>query len=241
MELFQGDCLKILPTLDRKYDMIFFDLPYGITGNKWDVPIDLTALWEQFDRLMHKHTAVVFTATFPYAATIVHSKPRLFRYDLVYEKPNAVDFFNARKKPLRAHENILVFYNKRPVYNPQMVQGEPYKRLRAGIKVSDNYDPKTTLIDTVNVSGQRFPRSVMKFAREQGYHTTQKPVTLMEWLVKTYTNEGAWILDPTMGSCSMGIACMNTNRHLTGIEKDAAIFQVAKQRVELHANSINKE
>ena len=241
MELIQGDCLTEMHNLDRKYDLIFCDLPYGITDNAWDVPIDLTALWEHFNRLMHKHTAVVFTATFPYTATIVQSNPKIFRYDLVYEKPNASGFFNARNRPLRAHENILIFYKKRPVYNPQMVQGVPYRRMREGAKMSDNYKTTKARVNTISEDGLRFPRSIVKFAKDQGLHTTQKPVALMEWLIKTYTNEGAWILDPTMGSGSTAIACMNTNRHLTGIEKDATIFQVAKQRVELHANSINKE
>jgi DNA modification methylase len=179
-----------------------------------------------------------FTATFPYAATIVQSNPKIFRYDLVYEKPNASGFLNARSKPLRAHENILIFYKKRPIYNPQMIQGVPYRRMREGNKVSANYDTTTTQVNTINEDGLRFPRSIVKFAKDQGLHPTQKPVALMEWLVKTYTNEGAWVLDPTMGSGSTAIACMNTNRYFTGIEKDATIFQVAKQRVELHANSI---
>lgn len=239
--LLQGDCLEQLSHVaDGSVDMVFADLPYGVTANKWDTCIPLAPLWDHLLRIGKPRCAYVFTATQPFATTLINSQPKLFRYDLVWSKPMATNFLNANFRPLRAHENVIVFSratanpnsNTHMVYNPQMVAGKPYIIYRRG-KNTANYNhtrgvPKD---GTVNATGNRYPRSIVAFCGDSRVHPTQKPVALLEWLIRTYSNEGDTILDPVMGSGTTGVACRNTGRAFIGIEQDAAYYATACARI----------
>ena len=155
----------------------------------------------------------------------------MFRYEWIWQKPNAVGFLNANRMPLRSHENILVFYKKLPTYNPQKTKGKPYKA-KIGNRTTTNYGTFNGDFHTENTTGDRYPVDIIKFSKEQGLHSTQKPVALLEYLIKTYTNEGDLVLDFTMGSGSTGVACLNTNRRFIGIELDENYFNIAKKRIE---------
>lgn len=235
--LHQGDCLDVLPMLpDASVDMVFADLPYGVTANKWDTPIPLEPLWAELLRIGKPRCAYVFTATQPFATTLICSQRKLFRYDLIWEKPNAVGFLNANKSPLRAHESLLLFSCKAARYNPQM---RIVNRSLPAMHSKANRCYNTSLSVTTVSGNKRFPRSVLyidhdrECGRLRKLHPTQKPVALLEWLIKTYTNEGDTVLDPTMGSGTTGVACLNTGRSFVGIELDQNYFKVASDRIGL--------
>ena len=155
----------------------------------------------------------------------------MFRYEWIWQKPNAVGFLNANRMPLRSHENILVFYKKLPTYNPQKTKGKPYKA-KGGNRATTNYGTFNGDFHTENTTGDRYPVDIIKFSKEQGYHSTQKPVALLEYLIKTYTNEGDLVLDNCMGSGSTGVACINTNRNFIGMELNEEFFKIGKQRID---------
>jgi site-specific DNA-methyltransferase (adenine-specific) len=235
MDLKLGDCLgeEGLCTLaDKSVDMILCDLPYGITANKWDKGLDLNALFQEYNRVIKDNGAIVLFGSQPFTTDLISANRKYFRYELIWEKQQGSDFFNAKKKPLRAHENILVFCKQgRPCYYPQMREGTPYtdKRKRTlyvpniGTSIEQNY---------VKVNkGERFPISIFKCSKEQGKHTTQKPVALCEWLIKTYTNEGDLVLDNTFGSGTTAVACKNTNRRFVGWEKEETYYKIALERL----------
>ena len=232
-EIKQGDCLELMKDIpDESIDMILCDLPYGTTSqNKWDIVISFNDLWKQYNRIIKENGAIVLFSQMPFGAFLIQSNTRNFRYEWIWEKPNACGFLNANKMPLRAHENILVFYKKLPVYNPQKTQGKPYLA-KSGNRTTTNYGQFNGDFHTENKDGKRFPRDVIKFAKEQGLHPTQKPVALLEYLVKTYTNEGDTVLDNCMGSGSTGVACINTDRKFLGFELDEGYFEIARKRIE---------
>lgn len=230
-ELFQGDCLQMLNSVQGgAVDMVLADLPYGTTRCKWDSCIDLDALWAQFERVCKPNAAIVLFSAEPFTSSLVMSNPRMFRYDLIWQKEQGTDFLNANRKPLKAHENILVFYRKTPVYNKQCTYGKPYTA-NQGKKTSDCWGDFKTGRCTDSPNGERNPVSVLKFKRERGLHPTQKPVALLEWLIKTYTNPGAVVLDPSFGSGSVGVACANTGRRFVGVELDRSYFDAAAERI----------
>jgi len=239
-ELHNGDCLTLMRALpDASVDMVMCDLPYGTTQNKWDSVIDLTALWAEYKRVCRG--AIVLTAQTPFDKVLGVSNIGMLRYEWVWEKNIATGFMNAKKMPMKAHENVLVFYENLPTYNPQFSAGQPYATKRKGnVDTGENYGQvgikKRT--DTVN-DGRRYPRTVFKFDRETGLHPTQKPVALMEYLVRTYTNEGDVVLDNCMGSGTTGVACMNTGRRFIGMEMDAGYFAIAQGRIALEAGAPN--
>ena len=229
--LMNGDCLELMQYLaDGSVDMVLCDLPYGTTQNKWDAVIPFDQLWAEYRRVCRG--AIVLTAAQPFTSALVMSNPGLFKYQWVWEKSVATNFLNAKKQPLRNHEDVLVFYAEQPTYNPQMVPGERKTSRRVGTKTA-NYGKadKETFYD----STERYPLSVQRFgSRIDGaaLHPTQKPVALMEYLIRTYTNEGDTVLDNTMGSGTTGVACANTGREFIGIERDPEYFRIASERID---------
>ena len=232
MTLLLGDCLEILPTLaDNSVDMVLVDLPYGTTACKWDSIIPLDKLWEQYNRICKKDGAMVFTAAQPFTTILAASNLENFRYEWIWEKPQGTNPMNAKVMPLKSHENILIFYRKKPVYNPQMWHSTPYSGFSSDTsKIGEVYgSAKSKHRD--NPEGSRYPKTVLKFKQEKGLHPTQKPVEMMEYLIKTYSNEGDVVLDNTMGSGTTGVACMNTGRNFIGIEKEENYYKIAEQRI----------
>ena len=218
--------MKSIP--NKSIDAIICDLPYGTTSNKWDSIIPLDLLWNQYKRICKG--AIVLTAQTPFDKVLGTSNLKMLKYEWIWVKENGTGFLNAKKAPLKNHENVLVFYEKQPTYNPQMRIGfKPYTQ-KAG-RASSNYRPQIGHIVTEN-NGDRYPLSVIEFKRDKDkIHPTQKPVALMEYLIKTYTNEGETVLDNCMGSGTTGVACKNLNRKFIGIEQDANYFEIAKKRI----------
>lgn len=234
VRLIRGDCLAEMPHLpDRSVDMILSDLPYGTTRCAWDTPLPLEEIWEQFRRLARPNAAIVLTATQPFAASLVLSNTAWFRYEWIWEKSRATNPLCARIRPLKAHENILVFYRRLPPYHPRLERGEPYANFgsRKGASLGAVYGEGHVSRHREN-HGTRLPRSVIRFASEHGLHPTQKPVALFEYLIRTYTDPGALVLDPCLGSGTTAIACLNAGRRCLGIEADATFFDAARRRVE---------
>lgn len=229
IDLHLGDCLEVMKQIpDKSVDAIICDLPYGTTQNKWDSIIPLDMLWEQYKRICKG--AIVLTAQTPFDKVLGCSNLKMLKYEWIWKKESGTGFLNAKKAPLKDHENVLVFYNKPPTYNPQMRTGfKPYAFVRKNSR-SVNYGNQ---VDTIaNNNGDRYPLTVIEFQRDKDkFHPTQKPVALMEYLVKTYTNESDTVLDNCMGSGTTGVACKNLNRKFIGIEKDPTYFQIAKERI----------
>lgn len=232
-ELILGDCLKEMSKLpDKSIDMILCDLPYGETArNKWDIVLPFAPLWKEYERIVKNNAAIILFANGFFTAELMQSKKELWRYNLIWEKTQPTGFLNAKKMPLRNHEDICVFYKNLPVYNPQKTCDHTRKVSKRGPCGSMNYG-----IDRSNEydSTERYPKSVLHFSKDiqkSALHPTQKPVALLEWLIKTYTNEGETVLDSCMGSGSTGIACVNTGRNFIGIEIDKEYFGVASRRI----------
>jgi site-specific DNA-methyltransferase (adenine-specific) len=230
MQLIKGDCLEKLKDIpDGSIDMILTDPPYGTTACTWDTVIPLEPMWEQLKRVIKSNGAIVMTSAQPFTTILISSNMDMFRYDLKWIKTMGVGFYNANRMPLRAHEDIVVFYNRLPTYNPQKKAGEPYECERG--TPGEVYAGKD-LHKTVNESGDRHPFSWIMLKKDtDSNHPTQKPVKLMEYLILTYTQKGETVLDFTMGSGSTGVACVNTFRDFIGIELDGKYFEIAKNRI----------
>jgi site-specific DNA-methyltransferase (adenine-specific) len=220
-----------LPT--ASVDMILSDLPYGTTRNKWDSALPLGQLWAEYERVIKDNGVILLFSQTPFDKVLGSSNLRLLKYEWIWQKTQYTGFLNAKKAPLKAHENILVFYKKPPPYFPQMTEGKPYTVKRSG-KWSSNYDKQSPGV-TVNI-GQRCPTSVIKAKSDKGLHPTQKPLWLCEYLIKTYTEPGALVLDSCMGSGTTGAAALRLGRRFIGIEKDPAYYQTAKSRIEKEIN-----
>jgi site-specific DNA-methyltransferase (adenine-specific) len=228
-----GNCLEILPEIDdNSVDMLLVDLPYGTTACKWDTIIPLDQLWEQYNRVCKKNAAMVFTAQQPFTTVLASSNIENLKYEWIWEKPQGTNPMNAKIMPLKSHENVLVFYREKPTYNPQMWYSTPYSGFSSEeSKIGEVYgSAKSKHRD--NPEGSRYPKSVQRWKQQKGYHPTQKPVEMMEYLIKTYSNEGDTVLDNTMGSGTTGVACMNTHRNFIGIEMEEKYFNIAKDRIE---------
>lgn len=235
IDIRHNDCLIEMESIaNNSIDMILCDLPYGITQNKWDSIIPLDPLWEQYRRIAKPNAAIVLMAQSMFTAKLMLGAGDIYRYSLIWEKTKAGGFLNAKRMPLQAHEDICIFYRKLPVYNPQMEVGKPYNKKQVNDGDGKNYGKFSRAGQVVVNDGFRYPRSVLKFSNNNhgSVHPTQKPVALMEYLIRTYTNEGEVVLDNCMGSGTTGVACVNTNRHFVGIEKDTDYFQIAKKRIE---------
>jgi site-specific DNA-methyltransferase (adenine-specific) len=211
--------------------MVLVDLPYGTTACKWDSIIPLDKLWEQYNRICKKDAAMVFTAAQPFTTILAASNLKNFRYEWIWEKPQGTNPMNAKVMPLKSHENVLVFYRKKSIYNPQMWYSTPYSGFSSDTsKIGEVYSSAKSKHRN-NPEGSRYPKTVLKFKQEKGFHPTQKPVSLMEYLIKTYSNEGETILDNCMGSGTTGVACIITNRKFIGIEMDENYYKIAEDRI----------
>lgn len=236
--LLHGDCLELMSKIsDGSVDMILCDLPYGVTANnKWDIVIPFDGLWQQYKRIIKDNGAIVLFGNGMFTADLMTSNRGMWRYNLIWEKTQPTGFLNAKKMPLRSHEDICVFYKKLPTYNPQKSYGHARKvtKYEHGLqsKKTDNYgDYGRTTYD----STERYPKSVITFSKDvqkSALHPTQKPVALLEYLVNTFTNPGETVLDNCMGSGSTGVACKKTGRNFIGIELDDGYFDIAKRRIE---------
>jgi len=227
-DLFLGDALENMAQLeDNSIDLILVDLPYGVTNNKWDVIIPFDKMWEQFNRIKKNNAAVVLTATQPFASMLIMSNLKQFKYDVIWEKTICSGQLNVKHRPLRAHESILVFYDKIPTYNEQKTTGKPYKIKREGNNTENCYCAQKS--SEKDNDGFRHAKSVVKVPnqRVKGGHPTQKPVALLEMIIKTFSNENDVVLDCCMGSGSTGVAAMNLNRRFIGIEKEPKYFEMA--------------
>ena len=245
--LFHGDCLEIMKNIeDESIDMILCDLPYGTSACKWDSVIPFEPLWEQYSRIIKPFGAIVLFGSEPFSSSLRLSNLDMYKYDWKWEKPNGANFLNFKYQPAKVHEDIMVFgksatsYSKNGnmIYNPQMTEGTPYNQ-KSGQQRQDNGHVLGSTVRSpikqvyTENNGTRYPRSIQRFPLDKDkLHPTQKPVALLEYLIKTYTNEGNIVLDNCMGSGSTGIACINTNRRFIGIELDENYFNIAKERIE---------
>ena len=225
--------MKNIP--DGSIDMILCDLPYGTTQSKWDTIIPLDKLWKQYNRVCKKNAAILLTSAQPFTSALIMSIPNYFKYNWIWEKSKATGYLNAKKMPMRAHEDVCVFYRKPPTYNPQMVQGTPYNKGKAH-RPTDVYGAQKSVL-VKNDTGLRYPRTVQYFktAESEGkksvIHPTQKPLALFEYLIKTYSNEGELILDNCIGSGTTAVACINTNRSYIGMELDEEYYNGCLERI----------
>lgn len=231
-KLLQGDCLELMKKIpDNSVDMILCDLPYGTTRNKWDVIIPFEALWERYNHIIKKNGVIALFCDGLFMAELMQSNKKMWRYNLIWDKQRGSDFLNANVKPLKCHEEISIFYKKKPTYNKQLWYSTPYKRTKNG-SLSDNYGNRKAAY-TESLDGARNPLSILSYSKNGSkLHPTQKPVELCEYLIKTYTNENDVVLDNCMGSGTTGVACVNTNRNFIGMELDENYFNIAKDRIE---------
>lgn len=252
--VFEGDCLEIMKQLpDNSIDMVLCDLPYGTTQNKWDSILPLDELWRQYRRIVKDDGAIVLTSQGMFTAELMISNPKMFRYKWVWEKSKSTNFLNAKKQPLRKHEDVCVFYKKQPVYHPQMLEGEPYDKGIRKNQLSGSYGDFQPV--HVHSDGKRYPTDIVYFktAESEGkvFHPTQKPVELGRYFVRTYTNPGDVVLDNTSGSGSFLVSALLEGRNFIGIEKNenVALFKkgdidyiaVTKQRLREAWNWMSQE
>ena len=224
MDCFEG--MKLIA--DASLDMILCDLPYGTTGNKWDSVIPLEPLWEEYKRIIKPNGAIVLTAQIPFSITLGASNLRWLKYEWIWQKALGTGFLNAKRYPLKSHENVLVFCGGTHTYNPQMEPGKPYVTKQG--RPTTNYRINLTGSLTIN-NGTRYPKTVLSFNRDKtSVHPTQKPVALFEYLIRTYTNPGELVLDNCMGSGTTAIACLNADRQYVGFETDAEYYRAALDR-----------
>lgn len=239
INLMLGDCLERMKEIpDGSVDMVLTDPPYGTTACKWDAVIPFEPMWAAVKRVMKKNGAAVFTASQPFTSALVMSNAREFRYQWVWEKNKATGHLNAKKRPLVAHEDVLVFSSDSPRYNPQDLIEKENPTVSKGNRgrkgVGSSGDCYGLAVRDALQTHTGYPRSVVRFGVDMKaeFHPTQKPVALMEYLIRTYTNEGETVLDFTMGSGTTGVACVNTGRSFIGIERDPGYFEIARKRIE---------
>lgn len=251
--LYNKDCLEVMKELpDKSVDLILCDLPYGTSACKWDTIIPFDKLWEAYERLIKDDGAIVLFGSEPFSSLLRTSNLKLYKYDWVWEKPSGANFLNFKYQPAKVHENIMVFgkgatsYSKNGnmVYNPQMEAGTPYTQ-KSGKQRNDygNSTVRTPIEQVVTENnGTRYPRSIQKFNLDKDkHHPTQKPIALLEYLIKTYSSEGDIVLDNCMGSGSTGVACANTYREFIGIELDKSYYKIAEERIFSAMNDRHKE
>ncbi|KZQ76113.1 DNA methylase [Klebsiella aerogenes] len=233
IRLHNADCFDVFPQIDSgTVDLVCADIPYGTTQCRWDSVLDLPLMWEQLYRIVKPSAAIVLFSAQPFTSVLVNSNLRDWRSEWIWEKGNATGFLNAKKQPLRAHENIEVFYRRQPTYNPQFTHGHERRTSKRKTVNSECYGKALTM--TKYDSTSRYPRDVQFFSSDKqtgNYHPTQKPLALVQYLIETYSNPGDTVLDFTMGSGTAGVACQQTERNFIGIEKDAAIYRTACQRM----------
>lgn len=244
--IIHGDCLEVMPRIPAKsIDLVLCDLPYGVLNRRnkeaaWDCPLPLPQLWAEYERVAKDNAAIVLFAQGMFSASLMMSNPKLWRYNLIWKKGDGVSgFLNANRMPMRNHEDILVFYKKLPVYHPQMIRDGKQHHRGGNNGRSGTYGNFRRNADLVTDSV--FPRSVLDFPKRynsKSLHPTEKPVALCEWLIRTYTDEGATVLDNTCGSGTTCVAARNTNRHYIGIEKEERYYETARRRVQEAGQSL---
>ena len=240
IDLRLGDCLEVMKLIpDGSIDAIITDPPYGTTACKWDSVIDFGLMWEQLNRIIKPNGAIVLFGSEPFSSALRMSNIKNYKYDWIWEKPNGSNPFISKKQPLNNIENINVFYQNNCLYNPQMIDSKTYKR-KASNKIIETIG---SAHDVDYESNKRYPMRILKYNKpcqigsnseraKNKFHPTQKPILLMEYLIKTYTNENETVLDFTMGSGSTGVAAKNLNRNFIGIEQDDKYFNIATERIE---------
>ena len=235
-KIYNEDCLEGMKRIpDGSVDMVLCDLPYGTTANKWDSVIPLEPLWEQYKRVCKENAAIVLFAQQPFVSELAHSNIGMFKYEWIWIKNNSTGFLKANQQPLKQHENILVFYRKPPTYNPQGVRYNP-RMVRRG-HLGDNYHHTTS--NEYESKYENYPTDILCFDKDNdNYHPTQKPVGLLCYLIKTYTNENETVLDNCMGSGSTAIACILEHRHFIGFETDKRYFDIANERIDLEQRQL---
>lgn len=234
MKLISGDCLEVMKNIATgSIDMVCCDLPYGTTACKWDTVINIADLWLQYERIVKTDGAVILFAQTPFDKVLGVSNLKMLKYEIIWEKTSATGHLNAKKMPMKAHENILVFYKKLPTYNPQKTSGHTRKQSKTGRTYkSDCYGEES--VKPFYDSIERYPRSVQIFATDKqknNLHPTQKPLALIVWLLNTYTNAGDLVLDNCMGSGTTGVACKHLSRDFIGIELDETYYDIAVERI----------
>lgn len=238
MRLINGDCLVEMENIpDKSVDIILCDLPYGTTKCTWDIVIPFDKLWEQYNRIIKDNGAIILFGQEPFSSLLRTSNISMYRYDIYWEKERLTNIMQVKRRPGKTIETISIFYKNQPTYNPQMIKydgpirSNKVKNGKLGKLVDDS---NTKKVIEYNDTGYRYPTQLWKFKRDtlkSNLHPTQKPVALLEELIKTYSNEGDLVLDNCMGSGSTGIACLNTNRDFIGIEKDEKYFKIAIERI----------
>jgi site-specific DNA-methyltransferase (adenine-specific) len=229
-KIYQGDCLELMPIIpDKTIDMILCDLPYGITDCKWDNIINIELMWKEYTRIIKDRGAIVLTSSQPFTSMLVMSNLSLFKYEWIWKKTKASNFQLAKYNPMKIHENVLVFYKKTPIFNQQnLVTGNFYNSRKGGKQMTHlaHFNPEYVS------KGKNYNKSILEFnSVHKPFHPTQKPVALFEYLIKTYTNENDLVLDNCIGSGTTAIACINTNRHFIGIEKEQKYVDIANKRI----------
>jgi len=237
-KIYLGNCLEIMKDInDKSVDLILCDLPYGTTQCKWDTVIPFDELWIHYERIIKDFGIIVLTASQPFTSNLVMSNPKMFKYELIWEKEQGTGQLNAKKMPLKKHESILIFSKGKLghiTYNPQMTEGKSYNRNDIGKvnNVKEKVYGASNGYKANNIT-TRYPTSIIKFnmVKQKGQHPTQKPLDMFEWLINTYSNENDLILDNCIGSGTTAIACINTNRNYIGIEKEEKYFNIANERI----------
>ncbi|RGY64537.1 site-specific DNA-methyltransferase [Fusobacterium ulcerans] len=235
-KIIEGDCLEVMKKIpDKSIDMILCDLPYGTTQNKWDSVIPLDKLWVEYKRIIKERGVIVLTAHGIFTAKLMLSNEKWFKYKIIWEKSKATNFLNAKKQPLRKYEDICVFYNKQPTYNPQMTKGESYNKGFRKNQLTGSYGDFNSV--EVKSDGERYPVDIIYFKTSESegevYHATQKPIELGRYLIKTYTNEGDIVLDNACGSGSFLVAAKLENRNYIGIELNQQIELYKNEKIDM--------
>ena len=240
IKLYQGDCIELMKSIpDNSIDMVLCDLPYKETGNKWDRGIDLKAVFDEYRRIIKEDGCIALSGTMKFGFQLYEVASDLYKYEWVWEKDNGTNAPNVNFQPFRIHEYVFIFGKGRVTngtrtpmnYYPQKTEGKPYTQMSG--RMSENWKGGLKNVVTDNPTGLRHPKTIQKFTRDKGgLHPTQKPVAMCEYFIKTYTSEGATVLDNCMGSGSTGVACVNSNRNFIGIELDERYFNIAKERIE---------
>lgn len=241
-KIFNEDCLVGMQRIpDKSVDMILCDLPYGTTACKWDVVIPFEPLWTQYKRIIKDNGAIVLFGSQPFTSALVMSNPDMFKVHIVWNKKKAGNFVQGNIQPMKVHEDIVIFYKKQPTYNPQKTQLDKPQKVRNGAK--NRQDRKeaggfggTVIYSDKFEADKKLPTTIVEVSKDNYgknvFHPTQKPIALMEYLIKTYTNEGETVLDNTMGSGSTGVAAVNTNRNFIGFELDKSYFDISQKRIQ---------